>query len=113
MTGHLPPETNFIVGVFSPSTNDSYYTQIRPRVLDDLPTVTRSESALSRGEWESFFDVDGRMSDESGFRATVFRNGVEHDIRPEVWKFLLGYFDAALTHVERAEFRSKRVSEAV
>ena len=86
--------------------------KIRPRVLDDLPAVTRSECALSRGEWESFFDVDGRMSDEKGFRETVFRNGVEHDIRPEVWKFLLGYFDAALTHVERAEARSKRVSEA-
>ena len=81
-------------------------------MLDDLPVITRSECALSRGKWETFFDVDGRMSDENSFRETVFRNGVEHDIRPEVWKFLLGYFDAALTHVERAEARSKRVSEA-
>ena len=82
-------------------------------MLDDLPVVTRSESPLSRGDWESLFDVDGRMSDEDGFRETVFRNGVEHDIRPEVWKFLLGYFDAALTHDERAEVRSKRVSGGV
>lgn len=82
----------------------------RPKVLADLPTVTRSESPLSRGEWESFFDVEGRMSDEVEFREKVFRNGVEHDIRPEVWKFLLGYFDGALTHSQRAEYRSKRVS---
>ena len=78
--------------------------------MADLPVVTRSESPLSRGEWESFFDVEGRMRDEVEFREKVFRNGVEHDIRPEVWKFLLGYFDGALTHSQRAEYRSKRVS---
>ena len=71
--------------------------------MDDLPVVTRSEAALSRGEWESFFDDDGRMNYETGFREAVFGKGVEHDIRAEVWKFLLGYFNASLTHDERAK----------
>ena len=100
--------------MFSLLNDDTYINcriRVRPRVLDDLPVVTRSEAALSRGEWESFFDDDGRMNDETGFRESVFRKGVEHDIRAEVWKFLLGYFDASLTHDERADLRGKRVGE--
>ena len=100
--------------MFSLLNDDTYINcriRVRPRVLDDLPVVTRSEAALSRAEWESFFDDDGRMNYETGFREAVFGKGVEHDIRAEVWKFLLGYFDASLTHDERAKIRSERVRE--
>jgi hypothetical protein len=83
----------------------------KPKVLDDLPVVTRYNVGLSRAEWESNFDDQGRLIDEAGLREKVFRGGVEDEIRVEVWKFLLGYYDGSHTHEERSEIRSKKVDE--
>ncbi len=86
----------------------------RPRVLEaPLPEVSRSSSPLTRTEWETFFDAEGRLIDERVMRDRVFRGGgvADPSVRGELWKFLLGYFDGALTFDERTELRGRRVDD--
>eukprot|EP00039_Didymoeca_costata_P028524 m.21341 g.21341 ORF g.21341 m.21341 type:complete len:474 (+) comp7116_c0_seq1:153-1574(+) len=56
---------------------------------------------LTEEAWKAFFDKDGRLLNESGFKKTVFRGGIEPDVRKVAWPFLMGYFDFQSTYRER------------
>ncbi|XP_041462861.1 TBC1 domain family member 15-like isoform X2 [Lytechinus variegatus] len=56
---------------------------------------------LDRERFEHFFDSEGRLVDEHGFRKAVFRGGIEEDVRKDAWKFLFGYFPCQSTKRER------------
>lgn len=58
-------------------------------------------SPLSVEEWRAFLDPEGRIMDSKALRKKVFYGGVDHALRKEVWKFLLGYHEYDSTQAER------------
>ncbi|KAG0257149.1 GTPase activating protein, partial [Linnemannia exigua] len=72
---------------------------------------TRTEP-LSPMDWFSFFDEHGRLKvSEAHVREVVFRGGIEHDIRIEVWKFFLGIYPWNSTEAERVALRASKAEE--
>ncbi|KAF9581249.1 GTPase activating protein [Lunasporangiospora selenospora] len=62
--------------------------------------------------WFSYFDDNGRLTvSESQVREAVFRGGIDHDIRIEVWKFFLGIYPWDSTEAERIVIRSTKAEE--
>ncbi|KAF9147193.1 GTPase activating protein [Linnemannia schmuckeri] len=67
---------------------------------------------LSPMDWFSFFDDQGRLKvSEAHVREVVFRGGIEHDIRIEVWKFFLGIYPWDSTESERVALRVSKAEE--
>ncbi|XP_044404024.1 GTPase-activating protein gyp7 [Triticum aestivum] len=56
---------------------------------------------LTVEEWRSFLDPEGRIMDSKALRKKIFYGGVDHVLRKEVWKFLLGYHEYDSTQAER------------
>ena len=80
----------------------------RPRLMDNLPKVERLD-ALCQLDWELHFETDGKILDLNELKEKIFRGGVEHEIRCEVWKFLLGFYDWDSTSEERLRVRNEKV----
>ncbi|KAL5212476.1 hypothetical protein ABZP36_023323 [Zizania latifolia] len=70
---------------------------------DNLPLVwgKQRDNPLSVEEWSNFLDPEGRVMDSKALRKKVFYGGVDHVLRKEVWKFLLGYHEYDSTYAER------------
>ncbi|KAJ3433188.1 rabgap/tbc domain-containing protein [Anaeramoeba flamelloides] len=51
----------------------------------------------------SFMDEEGRLINEEEVRRRVFFGGVDSEIRPDVWKFFIGYWPADSTFEERSQ----------
>ncbi|XP_030836923.1 TBC1 domain family member 17 [Strongylocentrotus purpuratus] len=68
-------------------------------VGEELENIRRPP--LDRERFEQYFDSEGRLVDEHGFRKAVFRGGIEEDVRKDAWKFLFGYFPCQSTKRER------------
>lgn len=56
---------------------------------------------LGSDEWATFLDLEGRVVDSKALKERIFHGGMEHGIRQEVWKFLLGYYKFDSTYAER------------
>lgn len=56
---------------------------------------------LGSDEWATFLDLEGRVVDSKALKERIFHGGMEHSIRQEVWKFLLGYYKFDSTNAER------------
>ncbi|KAG0214916.1 GTPase activating protein, partial [Mortierella sp. GBA43] len=67
---------------------------------------------LSPMDWFGFFDENGRLQvPEAHVREAVFRGGIDHDIRIEVWKFFLGIYPWDSTEAERVVITSTKIDE--
>ncbi|XP_058455911.1 small G protein signaling modulator 1-like isoform X2 [Malaya genurostris] len=62
-----------------------------------------AEEGLTRIRWESLHDDNGVVSDDQEVYRLVYYGGVEHEIRREVWPYLLGHYSFGTTPLERAE----------
>ena len=82
----------------------------RPRLSENLPKVSRSE-ALCQLDWELHWDSDGTVVDHEELIEKIFRGGLEHTIRSEVWKFLLGYYDFQSSAKDRELVRKAKVDD--
>ncbi|KAF9431951.1 GTPase activating protein [Entomortierella beljakovae] len=72
---------------------------------------TRTEPLSPMG-WFAFFDDVGRlMVSEDEVREAVFRGGIDHDIRIEVWKYFLGVYPWNSTEAERIAIRAAKAEE--
>ncbi|KAI3867425.1 hypothetical protein MKX03_036552 [Papaver bracteatum] len=74
-------------------------------VSDEIPV------AADPHEWETFLDAEGRILDSTGLRKRIFYGGVEHRLRKEAWKFLLGYYGYDSTFAEREYLASFKKEE--
>ncbi|OEL13835.1 TBC1 domain family member 15 [Dichanthelium oligosanthes] len=74
-----------------------------PLESDPLPLVwgKQRDHPLTVEEWTAFLDPEGRVMDSKALRKKVFYGGVDHVLRKEVWKFLLGYHEYDSTDAER------------
>lgn len=66
------------------------------------------QSPLTREEWVTFLDSEGRVVDSKTLRKRIFYGGVAHELRKEVWPFLLGYYDYNSTYAEREYLQSMK-----
>lgn len=57
------------------------------------------------------YDKDGRLIDVDVLKAMIFRGGIEHELRKEVWKFMLNYYTWDSTEKWRIDRRKQRVDD--
>ncbi|XP_052752020.1 small G protein signaling modulator 2-like isoform X1 [Galleria mellonella] len=62
-----------------------------------------TESGLTEELWRTMMDNKGVISDKEEVYRQVYYHGVQHEIRREVWPYLLGYYEFGSTAEERAE----------
>eukprot|EP00268_Persea_americana_P036537 TRINITY_DN3603_c0_g1_i1.p1 TRINITY_DN3603_c0_g1~~TRINITY_DN3603_c0_g1_i1.p1 ORF type:complete len:627 (-),score=103.60 TRINITY_DN3603_c0_g1_i1:790-2670(-) len=62
-------------------------------------------------EWATFLDGEGRIMDSKALRKRIFYGGVEHSLRKEVWKVLLGFHAYDSTYAEREYLKSIKKAE--
>ncbi|KAL6274862.1 hypothetical protein ACE6H2_025554 [Prunus campanulata] len=69
------------------------------------------QAPLGSDEWKTLLDYEGRIMDSEALRKRIFYGGVEHELRKEVWSFLLGYHAYDSTEAEREYLRAVKKSE--
>ncbi|CAG9559124.1 unnamed protein product [Danaus chrysippus] len=62
-----------------------------------------TENGLTAELWKSMMDNKGAVTDKDEVYRVVYYGGVQHDIRREVWPYLLGYYEFGSTAEERTE----------
>ncbi|XP_071848612.1 small G protein signaling modulator 1-like isoform X2 [Apostichopus japonicus] len=60
------------------------------------------EQGMTEEKWRSLFQ-DDRVIDEKEVMRSIYFGGVQHEIRHEVWPYLLGHYQFGLTEKERNE----------
>ncbi|KAL8584089.1 hypothetical protein ACOMHN_022429 [Nucella lapillus] len=69
--------------------------------LNSYVPVSQRTSPLTREQFESMLDKDGRLVSEHQLRQAVFLGGVQPCIRKEVWRFVFGLYPCTSTARER------------
>lgn len=80
----------------------------------DQPTLVWGkprQPPLGSDEWATFLDSEGRVVDSKALKERIFHGGMEHSLRQEVWKFLLGYYKFDSTYAERQYLASTKKEE--
>ncbi|CAG9791480.1 unnamed protein product [Diatraea saccharalis] len=62
-----------------------------------------TETGLTEELWRSMTDERGAVTDKDEVYRQVYYKGVQHEIRREVWPYLLGYYEFGSTAEERVE----------
>ncbi|XP_038215530.1 small G protein signaling modulator 2-like isoform X2 [Zerene cesonia] len=62
-----------------------------------------ADDGLTAERWRSLMDANGAIADKDEVYRLVYYGGVQHDIRKEVWPFLLGYYEFGTTFASRLE----------
>ncbi|XP_075983891.1 small G protein signaling modulator 2-like isoform X2 [Anticarsia gemmatalis] len=62
-----------------------------------------AESGLTEERWRAMFDERGAVTDKDEVYRLVYYGGVHHEIRRDVWPYLLGYYEFGSTAEERVE----------
>ncbi|NXG24364.1 TBC15 protein, partial [Grallaria varia] len=78
--------------------------------LGKQPEVSRREP-VSAEEWAKNMDSEGRILDVDYIKRSIFKGGLCHTLRKEVWKFLLGYFPWNSSKEERANLQKRKTDE--
>ena len=66
---------------------------------------------LSENQWLEFRNSDGRITDPNRVKEIIFKGGIEPRLRPEVWKYLLNYYQWSDNEVERIARRKQKSME--
>lgn len=104
-------EESFVV-VEKDNDNTSTTPAAAADTAEEVDTSSRGPP-LSLDVWNAFFDKSGRLLDESGFKKTVFRGGIDTDVRKLAWPFLMGYYDFQSSYTEREIIiKEKRIEYA-
>lgn len=67
-----------------------------------VPRLVGAEKGLTKDVWNTL-NVNGVISDAEEVYRLVYFGGVDHELRKEVWPFLLGHYTFGSTAEERAE----------
>ncbi|CAH8874115.1 unnamed protein product [Trichobilharzia szidati] len=81
-----------------------------PISLPPLPNVHRS-LPLNMSQWKKSLDPEGRVNRPENLREIIFNGGIEKDLRPIVWKYLLGYYQWTYTTEENERLRAEKSRE--
>ncbi|XP_023734040.3 uncharacterized protein LOC111881887 isoform X2 [Lactuca sativa] len=69
------------------------------------------QSPLQLEEWGMFLDAEGRVVSPSDLKKRIFYGGVDHSLRKEIWKFLLGFYAYDSTYTQRRYLSTIKKSE--
>ncbi|XP_014096248.1 TBC1 domain family member 15 isoform X1 [Bactrocera oleae] len=72
------------------------------KTLAERPMVERI-NPLNEAQWLEFQSADGRITDVAGIKNLIFHGGIHYNLRAEVWKYLLNYYQWNETEVERIQ----------
>ncbi|KAF7238058.1 TBC1 domain family member 15 [Varanus komodoensis] len=78
--------------------------------LGTRPEVHRRKP-VSMEEWTMTMDSEGRILNVDSMKQMIFRGGLCHALRKEVWKFLLGYYPWHSTREERTNLQKTKTDE--
>ncbi|XP_054844294.1 TBC1 domain family member 15 [Eublepharis macularius] len=78
--------------------------------LGKRPEVHRRQP-VSIEEWTKSMDSEGRILNADSMKQMIFKGGLCHALRKEVWKFLLGYFSWNSTREERTNVQKRKIDE--
>ncbi|XP_067639628.1 small G protein signaling modulator 2 isoform X2 [Eurosta solidaginis] len=67
------------------------------------PDLTADEEGLTKEKWEEL-QVDGIVVNDIDVFRLVYFGGVQHDIRKEVWPYILGHYSFGSTPDEREKY---------
>lgn len=73
------------------------------RLIQAVREMSR-KMALSQSDWLSYLDPKGRVVRADEMRAKVFFGGIHPELRPIIWRHLLGVFPANMTAKERMQY---------
>lgn len=79
--------------------------------VERVPSVAENSrrEPVDAERWASFFDGDGRVTDDTALREAVFYGGVAPNSRKQAWMYLLGH--RAECKADEAAFRAARADE--
>ncbi|XP_026523505.1 TBC1 domain family member 15 isoform X2 [Notechis scutatus] len=78
--------------------------------LGKRPEAHRKQP-VSIEEWTKNMDSEGRILNIDAMKQMIFRGGLCHALRKEVWKFLLGYCSWNSTRDERTSMQKRKTDE--
>jgi hypothetical protein len=98
-------------GLDCQSDQNGYEVVVKDTFPDEPLEIKHRMQPMTELEWRSFLDTEGRVCDVAAFKERIFAGGLEPELRQEVWKFLLGYYDYKATDSERTVHRQQKVEE--
>jgi len=75
------------------------------------PADSWSTQPINAESWKTYFDAEGRINDVNTLRKHVFYGGIADEIRGQVWKYLVGYYDFKSTTAERKKLDEEKRRE--
>ncbi|XP_061388934.1 TBC1 domain family member 15 [Musca vetustissima] len=87
--------------------------EIDEKIVTSLPerrTIERGRP-LNENQWLEFMTPEGRVSDSKRVLEIIFHGGIEPNLRPEVWKYLLNYYQWNDSEVEKIARRKEKSME--
>ncbi|KAJ2556624.1 GTPase activating protein [Coemansia sp. RSA 1933] len=85
----------------------------------NIPQPFRTKNPLSAEQWLGFFEPPAGtdnseyrlVADSDTVRCAIFAGGIEEDLRPVVWKYLLGIYPWTSSEAERHEIDKAKAEE--
>lgn len=84
VNGRITPEGNLIFSI----TNLREFIDCKFEIEIEVDT----EDGLTKERWEALHSEDGVVKDDNEVYRLVYFGGVQHDIRKDVWPYLLGHY---------------------
>ncbi|KAI6224998.1 hypothetical protein M3Y95_00811800 [Aphelenchoides besseyi] len=75
--------------------------------LPERPKILVRDSPVDEQVWNQHRGEGGKINDVHALKSLIFRGGVERNLRPLVWKYLLGFFDWDKTAEENEQKRKE------
>uniref|UniRef100_A0AC34RMS9 Rab-GAP TBC domain-containing protein n=1 Tax=Panagrolaimus sp. JU765 TaxID=591449 RepID=A0AC34RMS9_9BILA len=76
--------------------------------LPDRPVIQHRDAPVGLTVWDSFRDLEGRITDVHSLKSLIFRGGIEYEARKNAWKYILGYYDWDKTDAENKKLRQSK-----
>jgi hypothetical protein len=80
---------------FFRSHNEAGFEHVFQLDLPPRPKILHRDPAVDETVWKKFRSLsgnDGRIADVHGLKSLVFRGGIVPEMRPKIWKYMLGYY---------------------
>ncbi|KAJ3438493.1 rabgap/tbc domain-containing protein [Anaeramoeba flamelloides] len=82
-----------------------------PKKIKKINKYKKIKKKLNQELLNSLFDSEGRITNYGKLISIIYHNGIEDELRPFVWAYLLGNFPKNSTKNEREELKKKKIIE--
>jgi hypothetical protein len=78
--------------------------------LPERPKIESRDQPVNEETLKQFMGEGGRFNDVHSLKSLIFRGGIEKNLRPLLWKYLLNYFDWNKT-AEENQLKRKQLAD--